>query len=299
MQSPVCSNNNLFVVLTYLYVACWCLRFSLAQECEDDATFVFAAWNSGGRTCAWLGYGATAPRKIEVLCPKIKSGQYVKDACPKTCNNCPVVPTVSPIPSTSPTTGPATCEDSTTFVFRAWNSGGRRCSWLSEGDTAARKIQVLCPVIKNGQYVKDACPKTCNNCPPEPTISPAPTSVSSAPSESPTVSNCVDDPTFLKNSKNCNQIRNQESTRLFLCQQSDVKASCPITCGLCCADSSTFVFGLNDQKDCDWIGATTDRKTKFCVYSMFKRNERVVYACSKTCDTCENEVTSHENIFSW
>ena len=186
-------------------------------------------------------------------------------------------------------TSAQTCEDSTTFIFAAWGGTARTCSWISQGSglVAQRKQEVICPMVKNSKYVKDQCPKACDNCPQGPSISPSP--VSHPPSSSPTLSSCIEDETFTKSGKTCSQIRNNESNRDFFCQKTDVREKCPVACGLCCADSPTYTFGRND-KTCAWIALQSSRKSKLCVQSVYRKKKRVVYMCSKTCNTCEDEI---------
>ena len=196
-----------------------------------------------------------------------------------------------------------TCEDSSTFTFSAWKKSGRTCAWLSSGTNAVvqRKKDVLCPQVKSSRYVKDKCPKTCENCPEGPSVSPSPSktpSVSHPPSQSPSISNsptlklsnCIEDEAFSKYGKTCNQIRNSESNRSFFCQNADVRASCPVTCGLCCADNSAYTFGRSNKRTCDWIALENSRISNLCVSSIYRKNKKVVYMCSKTCNTCEDKV---------
>ena len=197
-------------------------------------------------------------------------------------------------------TSAQTCEDSTTFIFAAWGGKKRTCTWLGDGTNAMvlRKQEVICPLRKKYALVKDECPKACDNCPQGPSISPSPSklpSVSYPPLSSPSISNnptlssCIEDETFTKSGKTCSQIRNNESNRDFFCQKTDVREKCPVACGLCCADSPTYTFGRND-KTCAWIALQSSRKSKLCVQSVFRKSKRVVYMCSKTCNTCEDEI---------
>ena len=124
-------------------------------------------------------------------------------------------------------TSAQTCEDSTTFIFAAWGGTARTCSWISQGSglVAQRKQEVICPMVKISKYVKDQCPKACDNCPQGPSISPSPSklpSVSYPPLSSPSISNnptlssCIEDETFKKSGKTCSQIRNNEQPQFLL-----------------------------------------------------------------------------------
>ena len=205
----------------------------------------------------------------------------MKDECPETCGNCPSLPSTSP--SLEPTIF-GSCNDSTTYTFTAWGGDGRGCGWLSEGGEilAQNKRDTFCPLAKSGSYVKDKCSKSCGACP-------GYTSSSSSLPATLAPSNCVDDQSFIKNGKSCSQIRSGD--RDYFCQKVDVRVSCPISCGLCCADNPLYTFGRNRERTCDWIGLDIYRKFSLCVPSTFKNGERVVYMCSKTCNTCEYEVS--------
>merc|ERR1711957_1046761 len=71
----------------------------------------------------------------------------------------------------------------------------------------------------------------------------APTETTDAPTGAPTV--CENDLTFRVNGiakKSCNWAILKNKRRKNLCKRIDVNPACPVACGACCADDSTYTF---------------------------------------------------------
>ena len=71
-----------------------------------------------------------------------------------------------------------------------------------------------------------------------------------------------------------------------LCKKDSVLDACPVTCGLCCADSDTFKF---KNKTCKWI-AEVPKRIKLCKIS------RIKVECVKTCDNCQENPNSNSDM---
>jgi len=137
----------------------------------------------------------------------------------------------------------------------------------------------------------------------------APTSTPTAPTTtiptskptttSPPTVTCINNPDFKiqnKEKKTCAWLMLRKSRQKKYCEKIPVRTSCPISCGLCCADSDTFKFILDNKekkkkKKCNWLGkGNGSRVRKYC-----KKN-KVKTGCAESCDNCPDKVpTSPSN----
>lgn len=244
---------------------------TIGDLCLDDPTWYRD--DNSVKTCANLR--EETDERIAYVCRRDDVQKY----CPFTCDLCG-----------------ENCVDSSTYTFNAWGGTGRNCTWLGLGSSAVveKKKNALCDAIKSGSYVKNECKRACENCELENPLTLAPSGTPSlSPKPSAIYTDCIDNPSFAYNGYDrwdCTKIR-RAGTRENLCKEVSVRTNCKLTCGLCCEDDTSFTFGRRNQRDCDWIGATTTRKTKLCANNKFRDDKRIIYVCSKTCDTCEDEVT--------
>jgi len=96
---------------------------------------------------------------------------------------------------------------------------------------------------------------------------------------------CQDDLNFRVNDidhKNCMWIMENEKRRKNKCLRSYVRLGCPITCGVCCADSNVFTFKADDNssRKCAWIASSLVNRRSYC------DQKKVSKKCRKTCNTC-------------
>ena len=159
----------------------------------------------------------------------------IADYCKLTCDNCD-----------NPTASPTTCGDlkvsGVKFTYKRYTSAGtykkdktgKKCRHLAEEKDITIKKNCADEII--GDY----CKLTCDNCGDD---SAAPSiSVSAAPSISVTATDCfdIDDKRFLNHSsgkeKGCKWLRNKNTADkiLTLCEDSDVKKFCKMTCNIGC-----------------------------------------------------------------
>jgi len=73
-----------------------------------------------------------------------------------------------------------------------------------------------------------------------------------------------------------------------LCKRIDVNPACPVACGACCADDSTYTFTTEREnypdQDCAWIEKKFEKRKKYCKK---KQNKA---ACALTCNNCQTLV---------
>jgi len=97
---------------------------------------------------------------------------------------------------------------------------------------------------------------------------------------------CRNDPSFRadKKKRNCVWIMLKLNRRKKYCKKVDVRASCPISCGVCCANNDIkYTIPNGKKKGCKWIGqGNKNRKKKYCAKNRLKTG------CAKTCSTCVN-----------
>ena len=161
----------------------WLLAITLpfAHGCADSTTYKFVSTNGAGKTknrrCQWLtAKPSKEAARINKFCKQTHNGSVVKDECQLTCDNCAIIPTPYPSPSSS-----TSCEDSTIFKFDADIVNGvqkrRKCQWITARAGKAYKRRNL--------YCKDSvlfqCPVSCQTCPATPAPSPQPSSFPSKP----------------------------------------------------------------------------------------------------------------------
>jgi len=70
-----------------------------------------------------------------------------------------------------------------------------------------------------------------------------------------------------------------------LCPDINVSLSCPVSCGKCCEDSSTYKFNIktNKKKKCKYL-KTNERKNEFC------GDKKVKAECALRCRNCQDDV---------
>ncbi len=89
----------------------------------------------------------------------------------------------------------------------------------------------------------------------------------------------------------CQDIQFDETLRIELCQEGEVRGNCPLACGVCCDDDPYFKFTkLNElEASCYWISQSDERKERYC--DDLSAGEDVRIACPKTCGTCPQLVS--------
>jgi len=112
-----------------------------------------------------------------------------------------------------------------------------------------------------------------------------------------TVKECQDDINFLvknEEGKDCEWLsQKRPGKRKKLCKDSNVSASCPVTCGTCikttsCQDDKTFL--IKEGKGCEWLSQKRlGKRKKLC------KDPNVSSSCPVTCGTC-NKISSINNL---
>jgi hypothetical protein len=103
---------------------------------------------------------------------------------------------------------------------------------------------------------------------------------------------CLNSDTYLFNNetrKNCKWIRNKETRRQRLCENSEVRLNCPQSCGLCCDDDPDFNFTIKNviPKTCNWISEDSLNQ-QFC--DKYRNGRMVRDACPKSCNFCRRYI---------
>ena len=109
---------------------------------------------------------------------------------------------------------------------------------------------------------------------------------------------CMDSATFFLEGNpdhGCEWIKSQRNGREAHCAVKEVRDHCPILCGICCEDTSSFQFQIDDEvKDCAWIA----NNKSFCFEEV--DGKKVSDICPKTCDACNGPVPFEEiTSFDW
>ena len=90
----------------------------------------------------------------------------------------------------------------------------------------------------------------------------------------------------------CSWIKSVESRRQIFCQHYDVVSNCPITCGHCCKDDTSYTFRTNKingtSKTCDWIAQDIIKQRKYC--HLWKSSLIIREACPLSCNLCKPKV---------
>jgi hypothetical protein len=222
-------------------------------SCMDKPWFKHPQDSS--KTCAWVG--ETEVRRYN-LCDK----QIYMKNCPVTCGLC--------------------CRNKASFTF-TFQKQTRGCNWLSvppknDGPTVVQK-EKLCAK----DWISNACTKSCQKC--RPPI----TSPTSAPTAATTV--CQDKLSWKHPkhpSKTCTWLGAVEWRRKSACKYPIFFKNCPFTCGICCRDSDSFQFKIqNVQRNCEWLGTPFNRggpppkqKANICYKDFYWRK------CPQACDKC-------------
>jgi hypothetical protein len=110
---------------------------------------------------------------------------------------------------------------------------------------------------------------------------------------SPNSTICLNDSAFIykgKEKKTCRWIRWKEARRTSLCTKSEVRLSCPQTCGLCCEDDPYYLFNVNRHLslNCKSIKKKTTNLTDTC--NTFNNGRMVRDGCPVICNFCQQYV---------
>lgn len=199
------------------------------------------------------------------------------------------------------------CENDSDYVFLNNMDEDQQCEWIS---TPTMQME-YCSSWQNGQMIRDACPKACDFCQAKvdgPTID---TSSASVLYTAPTIDTKVltNDPILCINNEkfryedisaqSCGWIERVESRRQTFCRYENVISNCPISCGHCCEDDTSYYFqeeyNSNEEKACDWLAHNTMRQNKYC--ALWRNGRMVRDACAHSCDSCKNKVTEKDRDF--
>ena len=76
-----------------------------------------------------------------------------------------------------------------------------------------------------------------------------------------------------------------------LCKDEEVRRNCPLTCGICCDDDSSYTFMtyFHIEKSCFWITKKEKRKSKYCC--QYRNGKVARAACPKAWDYCKAPIT--------
>jgi len=129
------------------------------------------------------------------------------------------------------------------------------------------------------------------------TSTPTTTPTTSKPTTtSPPTVTCINNSDFRiknKEKKTCAWLMLTKKTRQTkFCKIELVRTSCPISCGLCCADSDTFKFMTKKEKmkRCIWLGKGKGKKNKRVQH--YCKKKKVKTGCAESCDNCPNNVST-------
>ena len=91
----------------------------------------------------------------------------------------------------------------------------------------------------------------------------------------------------------CSWIKGVESRRQILCRHDDVISNCPITCGHCCKDDTSYTFRKNMNvggraKPCDWVAQDIIRQNRYC--HLWRNGLIIRDACPLSCNVCKSKV---------
>jgi len=99
---------------------------------------------------------------------------------------------------------------------------------------------------------------------------------------------CESDPDFRvdkKEKKDCGWVSkkgDKGNRRKNMCTRDDVLLSCPVACGLCCADDADFTFKTDSKKkkNCFWIRKKYKKRKEYC------DKAKVNAVCADSCRSC-------------
>ena len=109
---------------------------------------------------------------------------------------------------------------------------------------------------------------------------------------------CVNNDSFRfdgQERKTCHWVRknknDNDERRNTYCKYDDVHINCPLSCGLCCMDdtSYTFVNENGNRKGCGWIANQSFRALKYC--GTIHDGQALHYSCPLACAMCEKYVS--------
>lgn len=242
-------------------------RPSVTPTCHNDGSYRF----DGRRSCRWIQ--AEESRRV-----KLCSHNEVAEHCPVSCGTC--------------------CEDNREYTFHVDSElQPVGCEWLSTAPAGN-----YCDIWSQRMTVGDGCPKACNSCRTEATLSASPSktpSSSTQESGSPPSSKYIcrnSDSYRLNDRRTCNFVRESgDRRRLQLCGKSDVVKNCPVSCGECCEDDPDYVFSTDSgsQVGCEWL--STEPSSSSC--DKWSNGQFVKNGCAKSCNYCPGSISSIATSF--
>ena len=115
---------------------------------------------------------------------------------------------------------------------------------------------------------------------------------------------CKNDSTFSfthkGTTKGCGWIRKQsDDIRQGVCQISDIRSQCKVSCGICCEDDPDYFFVIDDhQRYCPWFGKKPIRINTYCGRKSYDLNgAQVRNVCPKACDNCPSFISLENPAF--
>ena len=255
--------------------------------CEDDMQFSFPIYDGKYKSCAWISSDID---RVNAYCDMHTSGTMVRLACPKTCNYCvsnDVNVGFDELNSQHPSRAISEIATSYTssqciddLLWRAIDADEttHTCRTITNDEMCA--VFSASTYIYNGKTAAEACCR-CGGSKYQ-SVNPPPADMSQ----------CKNDDWFRyigwsgEKFRSCKEIGLKEHLRVKFCKRDEVKAGCPVTCGLCCEDDGMFFFPLQSGKvkGCPWIGANDERKEKYC--EMITNGKSIGSACPYTCGNC-------------
>jgi len=258
------------------------------NACMDDRTHQIPVPGAVGgfHTCNWLSHQNDFT--IRLWCDRPgRNGRLTKDACIRTCNNCPPPNHL--------------CTDSSTFCVPFASIGGaggcNNCAWIRRQNRSTRRDWCGRRDGRN-QLARNHCRLACDNCR---SSNPRP-----PPTPSPRPSRCRDSTTFRFQEngirRDCAWLSSRPNKQRVerICGERRngrmVNRECRVTCNNCpssnprppqtCRDSRSFLFPSNGRpRDCVWLSnRSNSRRREICRES--HNGSRVNRKCRVTCNNC-------------
>lgn len=120
-----------------------------------------------------------------------------------------------------------------------------------------------------------------------PTSTPT-TFFSATPTSAPTIT-CRNDRAFKlqnKKKKKCGWVMHTKCRRKKQCVKQLVHKTCPISCGLCCADNGVKFKIKNKKKGCVWLGKGNRA-------DIYRQKNRIKTGYAETCNNCVKDPLTH------
>ena len=112
---------------------------------------------------------------------------------------------------------------------------------------------------------------------------------------------CKNDSTFKfireGTTRGCGWIRKQsDDIRQGVCQNSDIRSQCKVSCGICCEDDPDYFFVINDHpRYCPWFGKKPIRINTYCGRKSYLNGAQVRNVCPKACNNCPSFISLETN----